>query len=99
MLNRRQFAGSLIGAFTFPLFCQAAQSKKKIAFVATDLDRRSHGQFFFDRYSIGYAMGGAGSNPRPTWLQFGLTSLAKMTWARSACGSTACASFQRSQKL
>ena len=56
MLTRRQFAGSLMGAYAFSPLYQAGTTKKKIAFVATDVDRRSHGQFFLDRYAIGCAI-------------------------------------------
>lgn len=61
MLTRRQFASSLVGAYASRLL---AQAKKKIAFITTDLDRASHGQFFLDRYALGYGMGGRWIEPK-----------------------------------
>ena len=82
MLTRRQFAGSLIGACTVSAFAQVASSKKKIAFVATDVDQGSHGQHFLDRYSIGFAMGGRWIEPQTevasVWIdQFGENDVGK----------------------
>ncbi len=68
MLDRREFAktlaaGSLcltaLGAVT-----RAAEPRKKIAFLGTDVFQHSHSQHFLDRFAMGYAMGGKWHAPR-----------------------------------
>lgn len=73
MLNRRQFAGSmltatasLIGASVLPASRASAKTetqRKKIAFLGTTVYRHSHAQHFLDRFSIGYSMGGRWVEP------------------------------------
>ncbi len=64
MINRRQFAGGLLwGAFLPAVIGQAAQTRKKIAFLGTAVYTHSHSQHFLDRFSIGYLMGGQWRKP------------------------------------
>lgn len=68
MLSRRQFGGSVAAASFFAALNAAAQghaaaaaaghSRKKIAFLGTDVYRHSHAQHFLDRFAIGFATGG-----------------------------------------
>jgi hypothetical protein len=63
MLNRRQFAGAIVGACSLPLLAREAQTRKKIAFLGTSVYKHSHSQHFLDRFSIGYMMGGRWLEP------------------------------------
>jgi hypothetical protein len=68
MLSRRQFGGSVAAASFFAALNAAAQghaaaeaaghSRKKIAFLGTDVYRHSHAQHFLDRFALGFATGG-----------------------------------------
>ena len=64
MFNRRQFAGALTAVCVPTLTSGAAQSRKKIALLATEVYEHSHAQHFLDRLSIGYAMGGRWREPQ-----------------------------------
>ncbi len=58
MFTRRQFALSLAAGLTLPASAHAAQPRKRIAFIGTEVRQHSHAQHFLDRFSMGYAMGG-----------------------------------------
>ena len=68
MLNRRQFGQSLAAASILASFNDDARagtaagvahlSRKKIAFLGTDVYRHSHAQHFLDRFAMGFASGG-----------------------------------------
>ncbi len=69
MITRRDFAKSMAGALTIPALgrfarAQTAPARKKIAFIGTSVYEHSHAQHFLDRFSIGYAMGGAWREPQ-----------------------------------
>jgi hypothetical protein len=64
MFNRRQFAGTLAAVCAPALTSGAAQSRKKIALLATEVYEHSHAQHFLDRFSMGYAMGGRWREPQ-----------------------------------
>ncbi len=64
MLNRRQFAGLLVGACGLPSSAIASQSRKKLAFIGTEVFEHSHAQHFLDRFSIGWASGGRWHPPQ-----------------------------------
>ena len=54
MINRRQFSTAVAGACLAPPLLKAAMlpapSKKKIAFIGTDVFEHSHAQHFLDRF-------------------------------------------------
>ncbi len=73
MLDRRGFAKSLAaGSLCLTGLClpdlsavaRAAEPRKKIAFLGTDVFKHSHSQHFLDRFAMGYAMGGKWHAPR-----------------------------------
>lgn len=68
MIDRREFgksiaAGSLCLS-TLGAVSRAAEPRKKIAFLGTDVYQHSHSQHFLDRFAMGYAMGGKWHEPR-----------------------------------
>ncbi len=63
MFTRRQFAQSLAAGAVLPGLVHGAQSRKRIAFLGTDVYQHSHAQHFLDRFSMGYAMGGKWREP------------------------------------
>ena len=72
MIDRREFAKSIaagslgltgLGAFT-QAATRAAEPRKKIAFLGTEIYQHSHSQHFLDRFAMGYAMGGKWHAPR-----------------------------------
>lgn len=63
MFTRRQFAQSLAAGVALPSLVHGAQSRKRIAFLGTDVYQHSHAQHFLDRFSMGYAMGGKWREP------------------------------------
>ena len=68
MLDRREFAKSIAaGSLCMAAMggvTRAAESRKKIAFLGTDVFKHSHSQHFLDRFAMGYAMGGKWHAPR-----------------------------------
>jgi hypothetical protein len=68
MLDRREFAKSVVAASlsigALGATARAAQPRKKIAFLGTDVFQHSHAQHFLDRLAMGYAMGGAWHEPQ-----------------------------------
>jgi hypothetical protein len=64
MFTRRQFAQTLAIGLALPSVVQAAQPRKRIAFLGTDVYQHSHAQHFLDRFSMGYAMGGKWLEPQ-----------------------------------
>ncbi|MDX1930887.1 MAG: hypothetical protein SFV81_30460 [Pirellulaceae bacterium] len=74
MLDRREFAKSmaagslgLAGLASWSALgpvAHAAEPRKKIAFLGTDVFKHSHSQHFLDRFAMGYAMGGKWHAPR-----------------------------------
>lgn len=69
MLTRRHFAQSLAAGLALPCLAlprstHAAQARKRIAFLGTDVYQHSHAQHFLDRFSMGYAMGGRWHDPQ-----------------------------------
>lgn len=60
MINRRQFAAAVAGAgaYGLPNLTRAAEGKKKIAFLGTEVFEHSHAQHFLDRFHLGCATGG-----------------------------------------
>ncbi len=64
MLTRRHFVQSLVAGLALPRLAQAAQKRKRIAFIGTDVYQHSHAQHFLDRFSMGYAMNGAWHEPQ-----------------------------------
>jgi len=64
MFTRRQFAQSLAIGLASSSLIQAAQPRKRIAFLGTDVYQHSHAQHFLDRFSMGYAMGGKWLEPQ-----------------------------------
>ncbi len=71
MLNRRSFAKALSSAAIATSLlpsalssrAYAAQSRKRIAFLGTDVFQHSHAQHFLDRFAIGYTMQGKWREP------------------------------------
>jgi hypothetical protein len=64
MLSRRAFLSASAGAIlTSPGFGMS-DSRKKIAFVGTEVRQHSHAQHFLDRLTLGYAWQGQWFNPR-----------------------------------
>lgn len=63
MFTRRQFAQSLAAGVVLPGLVHGAQTRKRIAFLGTDVYQHSHAQHFLDRFSMGYAMGGKWREP------------------------------------
>ncbi len=63
MLDRRQFANSLLGICLLPQVASAQPPRKKIAFLGTSVYQHSHAQHFLDRFAAGYAMGGQWHDP------------------------------------
>ena len=65
MLNRRSFlfttGAAALGA-AFPT--HAAEPRKKIAFIGTEVRTHSHPQHFLDRLAMGYAWNGGWQQPR-----------------------------------
>lgn len=65
MLNRRTFLASTAAAFAAPaLGFSARASRKKVAFLGTEVRRHSHAQHFLDRHTFGYAWKGGWQEPR-----------------------------------
>ncbi len=70
MIGRREFvksiaAGSIgLAAMSASTSSHAAEPRKKIAFLGTDVFQHSHSQHFLDRFAMGYAMGGKWHAPR-----------------------------------
>ncbi len=68
MIDRRKFAKSIAAGSlcltTFGAVARAAEPRKKIAFLGTDVYQHSHSQHFLDRFAMGYAMGGKWHAPR-----------------------------------
>lgn len=62
-LNRRQFSYALAGSMSLMSSARAANAKKKIAFLGTEVYQHSHAQHFLDRFSIGFSMGGRWHEP------------------------------------
>jgi hypothetical protein len=63
--SRRSFIGAAaLAAMGRVAFAGPAEPRKKIAFIATVAYRRSHGQHFLDRMTLGYGWGGAWQKPR-----------------------------------
>jgi hypothetical protein len=65
MLNRRSFlcttGAAALGA---ALPARAAETRKKIAFIGTEVRTHSHPQHFLDRLAMGYAWNGGWQSPR-----------------------------------
>ncbi len=65
MLQRRQFLAASAGCLLATQFARAAQtSRKKIAFIGTEVRTHSHSQHFLDRLTAGYAWAGGWVEPR-----------------------------------
>lgn len=68
MLHRREFAKSIAAGSLcltgLGTLARAAEPRKKIAFLGTDVFQHSHSQHFLDRFAMGYAMGGKWHAPR-----------------------------------
>ena len=68
MIDRREFAKSIAAGSlcltTLGAVARAAEPRKKIAFLGTDVYQHSHSQHFLDRFAMGYAMGGKWHAPR-----------------------------------
>ena len=65
MLQRRQFLAASAGCLLATQFARAAQtSRKKIAFIGTEVRTHSHAQHFLDRLTAGYAWAGGWVAPR-----------------------------------
>src|SRR5262245_24221880 len=68
MLNRRTFlassAAAAAAAALAPSVRAAESSRKKIAFLGTEVRLHSHAQHFLDRLTLGYAWGGQWQKPR-----------------------------------
>jgi hypothetical protein len=67
MLTRRAFlasAAATAAAGVAPQIRAAAQVRKKVAFLGTEVRLHSHAQHFLDRMTLGYAWGGGWQKPR-----------------------------------
>ncbi len=67
MFTRRRFTQALAAGCLLPAIAAkpavAAQSRKRIAFIGTDIFLHSHAQHFLDRFHTGYTMNGAWRSP------------------------------------
>jgi len=65
MLNRRSFLSTTAAAaLGSALPARAAETRKKIAFIGTEVRANSHPQHFLDRLAMGYAWNGGWQSPR-----------------------------------
>jgi len=65
MLNRRSFLSTTAAAaLGSALPARAAETRKKIAFIGTEVRTNSHPQHFLDRLAMGYAWNGGWQSPR-----------------------------------
>jgi hypothetical protein len=68
MIDRREFAKSIAAGSlcltALGAVARAAEPRKRIAFLGTDVYQHSHPQHFLDRFAMGYAMGGKWHEPR-----------------------------------
>jgi hypothetical protein len=64
-LNRRTFLAATSAAIASS-YCpvRASESRKKIAFIGTEVKQHSHAQHFLDRHAMGYTWGGRWQMPR-----------------------------------
>src|SRR5262249_20988630 len=64
MLSRRSFLTAAAGAVLTPAVRGLSGSRKKIAFIGTEVRQHSHAQHFLDRLTLGYAWRGEWLRPR-----------------------------------
>ena len=64
MLSRRSFLAASAAAVLAPAAARGAATRKRIAFLATEVRRHSHAQHFLDRHTLGYSWGGQWVAPR-----------------------------------
>lgn len=65
MMNRRSFLfATAATALSARLPLRAADARKTVAFIGTEVRTHSHPQHFLDRLAMGYAWGGAWQSPR-----------------------------------
>ena len=64
MLTRRRFTQTLAACLPVAGMASAAQPRKRVAFLGTDVYQHSHAQHFLDRFCMGYAMGGKWREPQ-----------------------------------
>ena len=62
MVTRRHFTQALAASCLLPVVAPkpaaAAQARKRIAFIGTDIFLHSHAQHFLDRFHLGYTLHG-----------------------------------------
>jgi hypothetical protein len=63
-LNRRAFLATSAAAALAPSAARGSQTRKRVAFLATEVRRHSHAQHFLDRLTLGYTWGGRWQPPR-----------------------------------
>jgi hypothetical protein len=63
-MQRRQFLAATTGVLLTGLPVRAADKRKRIAFLGTEVRRHSHAQHFLDRLTLGQTWGGRWREPR-----------------------------------
>lgn len=64
MFSRRSFLAAAAGTCVASVLRGAAESRKKIAFLGTEVRQHSHAQHFLDRHTLGYTWRGEWQAPR-----------------------------------
>lgn len=64
MLTRRSFLAATAVAMASKAFGSESTSRKKVAFLGTEVRQHSHAQHFLDRHTLGYTWGGKWLTPR-----------------------------------
>ncbi|MFH1265764.1 MAG: hypothetical protein ABIK89_08545, partial [Planctomycetota bacterium] len=64
MMHRRDFLAAGVGLLVAGSRGRAAEGRKRIAFLGTEISRHSHAQHFLDRLTQGYAWKGRWQKPR-----------------------------------
>jgi len=64
MLSRRSFLAASAAVLASKTFAGEATSRKKVAFIGTEVRQHSHAQHFLDRHTLGYTWGGKWLAPR-----------------------------------
>jgi hypothetical protein len=64
MLSRRSFLAAAASTILTPAAIGRSNSRKKIAFIGTEVRRHSHAQHFLDRLTLGYTWRGEWMAPR-----------------------------------
>jgi hypothetical protein len=63
-LHRRGFLRAAAGTVLVPAVARASSTRKRIAFLGTEVRRHSHAQHFLDRLTLGYTWAGRWQEPR-----------------------------------